>query len=80
MGQHDAGDVDVVEALAQLGEDAVAAIDEQPRVALLDEVSAAGTARVLPRGRLAEHGDPQSSTRPFDERAGLYPRIPAHDE
>ena len=66
-------DVDVVEALAELREDAVSAVHEQPRVALLDEVPAARAARVLPRRRLAEHGDPQRSTGPFDEGAGTLP-------
>ena len=50
-------DVDVVDEAPQLGEDAVAAVEQQVEAVLLDEVAAAGTIRVLPGRRLAEHGD-----------------------
>jgi len=51
-------DLGVVASLAQLREDPVAAIEQQPRRPLLDQVPATGAAGVLPRRRLAEHRDP----------------------
>ena len=51
-------DVDVVDVAAQLREDPVAAVEHELRAVRLDEVPAARPARVLPRRRLAEDGDP----------------------
>jgi acetaldehyde dehydrogenase (acetylating) len=49
--RHDDGiDVDVVAEAAQLGEHAVAAVQQQAGVLLLDEVPAARSPGVLPRG------------------------------
>jgi hypothetical protein len=59
MGDDDRLDVDVVDVLAHLPEDAVAAVQQEARPALLDQVAAAGTAGVLPGRRLAEHRDSQ---------------------
>jgi hypothetical protein len=50
-------DVDVVTKSPQLGEHAVAAVDQQARVALLDEVAAARAVGVLPGRRLTQDGD-----------------------
>jgi hypothetical protein len=47
----------VVAPAAQLGEHAVAAVEEQADALLLDQVSGARAVRVLPGRRLAEHGD-----------------------
>ena len=52
-------DLHVVDPLAQLAEHAVAAVEQQPRAALLDQVAAASAAGVLPGRRLPQHGDSQ---------------------
>jgi NhaP-type Na+/H+ or K+/H+ antiporter len=57
-------DVDVVAEVAQLGEDAVAAVEEQAGAMLLDEVAAASASGILPGRRLAQHGDPHFSSIP----------------
>ncbi len=51
---------DVVAVAAQLAEDAAAAVQQDAGPGLLDEISTAGTAGVLPRRRLAEHRDAQA--------------------
>jgi hypothetical protein len=65
MGEDHRIDVDVVDPLPQLPEDAVAAIDQDRRVVLLHEIARAGASGVLPGGRLAEHGDPHEATLPL---------------
>ena len=67
-------DVDVVAEAAQLGEHAVAAVEQQRRVALLDEVAAAGAVGVLPGRRLAQDRDPQPESLPLWTRLRLVPR------
>jgi hypothetical protein len=55
VGDADRVDVDVVVVLAQLRERAVAAIDDERRLALGDQVAAAGASGILPSRGLAEH-------------------------
>jgi hypothetical protein len=55
-------DVGVVAEAPQLGEDAVAAVEEQARPVLLDEVPAAGADGVLPGRRLAQDRDVQPAS------------------
>jgi hypothetical protein len=50
-------DVRVVDLLTQLGEDPVAAVEEDVRLTLAEQVAAAGAAGVLPGRRLTEHRD-----------------------
>jgi hypothetical protein len=50
-------DVDVVAVATELGEHTVAAVEQEREIVLLDQVSAARPARILPRGGLAQHGD-----------------------
>ena len=57
VGDEHRVDVDVVDDLAQLGEHAVAAVEQQAVALLLDEVSGAGAVGVLPGGRLAQDRD-----------------------
>ena len=59
--EHDGVDVHVVHPPAELAERAVAAVQQQRRGALLDQIRAAGAPRVLPRGRLAQDGDAHSA-------------------
>jgi hypothetical protein len=56
----DGVDVDVVAEPAELGEDAVAAVQEQADALLLNEVSAAGAVGVLPGRGLPQDGDAQT--------------------
>ena len=51
-------DVDVVDVLAELREDAVAAIEQELGLAVGDQVPAACAPGVLPRRGLPQHGDP----------------------
>ena len=51
-------EVHVVQVLAELREHAVAAVEQQTGVAILDQVAAAGASGILPRRRLPQHGDP----------------------
>ena len=68
---HDRVDVDVVDEAPQLGEHAVAAVEQQVEAVLLDQVAAAGPVRVLPGRRLAEHGDAHvCEALPLGELAG----------
>ena len=48
-----------VDPLAELPEHPVAAVEQHVRVAVLDQVAAAGAAGVLPGRRLPEHRDSQ---------------------
>jgi hypothetical protein len=50
VGDDDRVDLRVVAEPPQLGEDAVAAVDQDGRPVLLDEVAGAGAVGVLPRG------------------------------
>ena len=52
-------DVDVVTEPAQLGEDAVAAVQEDAGALLLHQIAAACPRGVLPGRRLAQHRNPQ---------------------
>ena len=54
-------DVDVIPVVTQLGEHPVAAVEQQRVSVLLDQVSAACPVGVLPRWRLAKHGDTHAS-------------------
>ena len=57
VGEDHRVDLGVVDPLAELPEDAVAAVEQDLRLVGLDQVAAAGAAGVLPGRRLAEHGD-----------------------
>ena len=59
MRDHDRVDLGVVAEAAQLGEHAVAAVEQDRGPVLFDQVAAAGSVRVLPGRRLAEHRQPQ---------------------
>ena len=54
-------DVDVLAEVTELGENAVAAVQQQREAVLLYEVPATRPAGVLPRWRLAKHGDPHAA-------------------
>jgi hypothetical protein len=61
---HHGVDVHVVDDRAQLAEDARPAVEQEPHAVMLDQIAAAGAARVLPRRRLAEHGQSHRATLP----------------
>ena len=67
-------EVDVVDPLAQLAEDAVAAVEQDVGLARLDQIAAAGAPGVLPRRRLAEHRDSQAGSLITAPRATLAAR------
>jgi hypothetical protein len=62
VGDDHAVHLGVVDPLAELAEDAVAAVEQDLGAIRLDQVAAASPSRVLPGGRLAEHGDLQLSS------------------
>jgi hypothetical protein len=77
VGEDHGVELDVVESLAQLPEDAVPAVQQDVRLPSLDQIAAAGPPGVLPRGRLAEHRDSQEVSLiacpagTLEERGGL---------
>jgi hypothetical protein len=54
-------DLGVVDPLAELAEDSVAAVEQHLRLVGLDQIAAASSAGVLPGRRFAQHGDLQGS-------------------
>ena len=58
MRDHHRVDLGVVDVFAQLPEHPATAVEEDRRLLLGDQIPAAGSARVLPCRRLAEHRDP----------------------
>ena len=62
VGDQHRVDVDVIAMLAQLAEDAVAAVEQQDSLVIVDQVAATGPAGVLPRRQLAQDGEPHSAT------------------
>ena len=73
VADHHGVDARVVAEAPQLGEDAVAAVQQQARVALLDEVAAAGPVGVLPGGGFAQNRDAQRACSSADP-CGTVPR------
>ena len=72
VADNDRVDLGVVDPLAQLAENAAAAIDEELRTGRFDEVAAAGSTSVWPRRRLAKNCDLHSAVRPFRPLLGFY--------
>ncbi|CAB5028574.1 unannotated protein [freshwater metagenome] len=72
VADHDRVDFGVVDPLAELAENAAAAVDEKLRIRRLDEISAAGPTSVGPRGRLAKNCYLHRASRPFPLLLRLY--------
>jgi hypothetical protein len=69
----------VVDRRAQFGEDAAAAVEQQPRAVLLDEIAGAGAVGVLPAGRLPEDREAHAVWHPTgnDPAVAQVIRLPA---